>query len=180
MAGPARQVTERACLVGWRLVSLGATFRDRREDLMGSNKESIIARTVSVLAGRPGVRGVALVGSRGSGDLQKIDQYSDADFLICCQDDELASLLKAEWIDTVEQPVLKFPQIMDDEIRVLFRGLFACEFHVITVDQALKLSGPCRLGSYLASGFLIQHDPDSLLAGLANRIQPEPPGWAAR
>ena len=121
------------------------------------------------------MRAVSLVVSRAAGNPGLIDQYSDADFLICCQDDELPSLLSCEWVDSVEKPVLIFSRIMKDEIRILFDNLFACEVHILTVGQAEKLSGPCKLGSQIEAGILIEYDPEAILAGLATRIQPEPP-----
>lgn len=142
---------------------------------MKSRCDIIISKIVECLAKRPGVRAVALVGSRAAGNPELVDQYSDADFLVCCQDDERRPLLSCDWVDSVEKPVLIFPKIMNDEIRVLFSGLFACELHILTLSEIEKLSGPCKLGSQISAGLLIEYDPETILAGLATRVQPEPP-----
>ena len=141
---------------------------------MTSDPERIIARVVAHLAGREGVRAIALVGSRGSGDPARIDEFSDADFLVCCTEEERARLVAGDWVRAVEPPLLVFPPVMEDEVRILFEGLFACEIHILTVEQAEALSGPCRLGSHLAQGMKILHDPDGLLARLGARVRPEP------
>jgi hypothetical protein len=140
-------------------------------DKKTSSKLSFVAH----LSDMEGVDAIALVGSRGARDLSGIDQYSDADFLIVCDDKTRGYLIKNQWIDKIESPVLLFPQVMDDEIRILFSGLFLCEFHILTASQAEKLSGQCRLGSYFNKGLLIKYDPRGLLSGLAGRIQPESP-----
>lgn len=77
--------------------------------------ERIISKLVDCLASRREIRAIALVGSRGSGDPGRIDQYSDADFLICCHDDGRIRLMKGDWISEVENPVLVFPQIFGAE-----------------------------------------------------------------
>ncbi len=142
---------------------------------MTNTPERIISRLVVHLAARPGVRGVALVGSRGSGDPRRIDEHSDADFLVCCADGELAALLNGDWIAAAEPPLQLFPPLMKDEIRVLFDGLFACDVHLLTVSQAEALAGPCALGSHFTCGLSILHDPDGVLARLAERVRREPP-----
>ncbi len=143
---------------------------------MSSAPDVIIGRVVDTLSSRPGVRGIALVGSRGGVEPDRVDQYSDADFLVCCQEGEHARLLTEDWIRLVGPPVLVFPRVMDDEIRVLFPGLFACELHLLTIAQLEQLSGPCRIGSYIESGFRILHDPDGHFSRLASRVRPEPGG----
>lgn len=140
----------------------------------GPDPDRIIRRVVASLSDRPGVRAVALVGSRAGSDPTRIDRYSDADFLVCCDEGERARLVAGEWIASVEPPVLVFPRVMEDETRVLFAGLFACELHLLTAEQAEALSGPCRLGSYLASGFKVFYDPEERFKRLAARVRPEP------
>ncbi len=142
---------------------------------MRTNPDEFIARIAESLAARPGVRGVALVGSRASGDPSRVDAYSDADFLVCCVEKERGLLLDGCWIAPVEAPLLVFPRVVEDEARVLFRDLFACEFHFLTVAEAERASGPCTLGTHLSTGFAILHDPDGLMARLAAKIRPEPP-----
>lgn len=142
---------------------------------MSSRQDILISKFVAHLSDMEGVHAIALVGSRGARDLSGIDQYSDADFLILCDDKTRDYLIKNQWIDKIEKPVLLFPQIMDDEIRILFSGLFSCELHILTASQAERLSGPCKLGSYLGEGLLIQYDPHGLISDLAGRIQPESP-----
>ncbi|UCC81198.1 MAG: aminoglycoside 6-adenylyltransferase [Candidatus Zixiibacteriota bacterium] len=142
---------------------------------MSSRQDILISKFVEHLSKLEGVRAIALVGSRGARDQSKIDRYSDADFLILCDDNTRNYLIKNEWVDKIETPLLLFPQVMDDEIRILFSGLFSCELHILTVSQAERLSGPCKLGSYIDKGLLIQYDPHGLLSELAGRIQPEPP-----
>jgi len=142
---------------------------------MSSRQNILISKFLAHLSKIEGVSAIALVGSRGARDRTKIDRYSDADFLILCDDKTREYLIKNEWIDKIETPQLLFPQVMDDEIRILFSGLFSCELHILTVSQAERLSGPCRLGSYIGEGISIQYDPLGLLSELAGRIQPEPP-----
>jgi hypothetical protein len=139
-----------------------------------SRPDRIIPRVVAGLSTRPGVRAVALIGSRGSSDPARVDPYSDADFLVCCDEEERARLIAGDWIAAVGPPVLVFPAVMEDESRVLFEGLFACELHLLTTAQAEALSGPCRIGSYLASGFKILYDPEERFGRLAARVRPQP------
>lgn len=141
---------------------------------MSSTADRIISRVVASLSGRPGVRGIALVGSRAHPDRSRVDQYSDADFLVCCEDDERERLLAGDWLLLVGPPVLIFPRIMEDEMRVLFQDLFACELHILTLAELERLTGPCRIGSYIGSAFAVLHDPDGYLSRLAARVQPEP------
>jgi predicted nucleotidyltransferase len=137
--------------------------------------DRIIEEIVARLAARPGVRGVALVGSRASADPARADRFSDADFLVCCDDDERRRLLACDWFGPRAAPVLVFPRLMENECRVLFADLFACDIHFIGVETALRLSGPCELGARIVPAFAIRHDPDGLLRGLAERVQPTPP-----
>lgn len=141
---------------------------------MSGGSEDILSRVVASLTGRPGVRGLALVGSRAHPDRSRVDRYSDADFLVCCEDEERERLLAGDWIPPVGPPVLVFPRVMEDETRVLFQDLFACELHILTLTELGRLEGPCRLGSYLASGLRVLHDPDGHLSRLASRVRPEP------
>lgn len=142
---------------------------------MSSTADRIISRMVDCLSARRGVRGIALVGSRAHPDRSRVDPYSDADFLVCCEDDERPRLLSADWVSGVEAPVLIFPPVVDDEMRILFQDLFACELHILTLTELERLSGPCRVGSYLASAFSVLYDPDGHLGRLHSRVQPEPP-----
>ncbi len=140
---------------------------------MSSAANGIISRVVASLIRRPGVRGIALVGSRAQPDRSRVDQYADADFLVCCEDGERERLIAGDWIPGVGPPVLVFPRIMTDEIRVLFQDLFACELHILTLTELEHLTGPCRVGSYIASGFSVLHDPDGHLTRLVSRVRPE-------
>jgi hypothetical protein len=138
------------------------------------NPEAMSEAILALLTRRPGVRALAVVGARAGKDPTRIDRYSDLDLLICCDDDERAALIDAGWCDAIAEPVMVFPRIMTDEVRILFDGLFACELHFLSPAEVAEMSGPCRLGGYLHNGFAIVHDPEALFAGLAARLSPEP------
>jgi hypothetical protein len=143
-------------------------------DASSSDTDRIIFRVVASLTGRPGVRALALVGSRAGSDRRRVDRYSDADFLVCCEEDERKRLIAGEWISSVEPPVLVFPRVMEDEVRVLFQGLFACEVHLLTVAQVEQLSGACPVGTHIGAGFRVLYDPDGRFHRLASRVRPAP------
>ncbi len=137
-------------------------------------QEMMISKVVAYLSAKDGVHAIALVGSRGATDTSRIDRYSDADFLVLCDDKTRADIIHSRWVDEIESPLLVFPRIMDDEIRILFSDLFACEFHLLTLAQVEQLAGPCRLGSYFRAGLMIRYDPQGTLSELSARIQSEP------
>ncbi len=133
--------------------------------------EEIIARVVEHFRSFPQVSGIALVGSRGRGE--KVDQYSDADFLICVAEDGLQELTKGAWIGDIEKPILVFPLTMPREVRVFYSGFFDCDFHFYTPVELADAKGACPLGTYVAAGLKILYDPKLILQALAGRVQPE-------
>lgn len=139
-----------------------------------SYPEIMSQRIIDCLRARPGVRALAIIGSRAGADPSLIDRYSDLDLFVCCDDEERAAIIDASWADAIEPPVLVFPRVMDDEVRILFDHLFDCEVHMISPERARELTGPCTLGNYAVSGFTIVHDPEAIFAELRSRIEREP------
>ncbi len=137
--------------------------------------EQVIDGVKSVLSARPGTLGLALVGSRASGDPTRIDRWSDADFLVLCTEEERECLIAEDWPHEVGDVVMVFPRIMTDELRVLFDGCFMIDVHLITVAEAEELRGPCELGEHLAPGVEVLYDQRGLMAELTTRVQPPPP-----
>jgi len=61
---------------------------------MSSRQNILISKFLAHLSKIEGVSAIALVGSRGARDRTKIDRYSDADFLILCDDKTREYLIK--------------------------------------------------------------------------------------
>ena len=134
--------------------------------------QQIINRVEDYFMSLSRVKGIALVGSRGSGE--HVDQYSDADFMICIEEEELAEVMKGDWIEKIDQPIIRFPLVLPKEVRVFYQNFFDCDFHFYTPQDLEQAEGECQLGVYINAGFKILYDPEGLLADVRDRVSPEP------
>lgn len=134
--------------------------------------DKLIENVVRVLRGHDYIRGIALTGSRGNDDKSIVDRYSDADFIICCKNENFNEFMKGNWIERIKPSILIFPMIMKNEIRVLYEGFMNCDFHIYNYKELNELTGECKLGDYISCGFRILYDPDSILEKLAENINP--------
>jgi len=134
--------------------------------------EAIISRVTARLLSFKHVRGIALTGSRGRGE--GVDEYSAADFLVCVAEDGTEEMTKGAWLGEIGEPELVFPPVVPRGIRVFYSGFFDCDFHFYTPAELEDAKGECGLGTYVAAGFRILHDPAGILGAMSSRVRPEP------
>ena len=135
----------------------------------------LVERVQSYFMEHPSVRGLALVGSLAGQDPLHIDEYSDADLLLCVEDKSFDELMKGDWLDHIGEVILAFPKVVRDEFRVIYEGFLNCDFHLMTVRQMKEAAGACELGAHLSTGFRILFDHDQLLEQMVNRVKYESP-----
>ena len=131
----------------------------------------LVERVQSYFMEHPSVRGLALVGSLAGQDPSHIDEYSDADLLLCVEDESFDELMKGDWLEHIGEVILAFPKVVMNEFRVIYEGFLNCDFHLMTVRQVKEAAGACELGAHLSTGFRILFDHDKLLEQMMNRVK---------